>query len=258
VDLNAYWQENRRFLLSVGGGMLVFLIGWMMISSFFGDELKSQRRRETTLERDLKNPMYTSADLAAAKTENVALQAVVDELSEHLEFVPREAYELLASHAPSSRYFKVVSDVRDDLRSRCSRAGLSIPEDMGLPALSPTREQEIARYLEGLDVIESVVQMAIEAGVERVDKILIDLDSRLLANKPIDDLEETLVELRIVGPSPPMVELLGLLQQERDGRFLLVKRVDIQPARSKQDEVRMDLVVLIAHLHGLGAEGGES
>jgi hypothetical protein len=257
MDLNAYWQENKRFLLCVMGGVVAFLIGWMLIDSFFGSDLRSQRSRKAKLESELKKPMFASADLSTAKSENEALRAVVDELSQRVEFRPREEFALRDGDAPSSRYFAVVTDVRDELRSRCSRAGLSIPEDLGLPALSPTREQEIERYLEALDVVEATIQMGIETGVERLDKVVIDLDTRVLSNKPIDDLEETLIEFRFVGPSPPLVELLGLLQQERHGRVLLVNRVDVQPARAKEDEVRMDLVLLVAHLHGLGAESEE-
>jgi hypothetical protein len=257
MDMNAYWQENKRFLLSVMGGVVVFLIGWMLIDSFFGSDLRSQRARKSQLESKLKQPMFASGDLSTAKSENEALRAVVDELSAKVEFSAREEFALGDGHAPSSRYFAVVTDVRDELRSRCSRAGLSIPENLGLPALSPTREQEIERYLEALDVIESTIQMGIETGVERLDKIVIDLDTRLLSNKPIDDLEQTMIEFRFVGPSPPLVEMLTLLQQERHDRVLLVDRVDMQPARSKEDEVRMDLVLLVAHLHGLGAEQEE-
>ena len=31
MDLNDYWQENKRFLTIVAGGLLVFLIGEMVI-----------------------------------------------------------------------------------------------------------------------------------------------------------------------------------------------------------------------------------
>jgi hypothetical protein len=197
--------------------------------------------------------MFTSADLAQARAENEALRAVVTEIAAHADFAPREEFTLRPGDAPSSRYFSVVTDVRDDLRQRCSRAGLSIPEDLGLPSLSPTREQEIARYLEGLDVVEATIQMAIEAGVERIDKIEIDVDNRLLSGKPIDDLEKTLVEFRITGDSPPIVTLLELLEQERDDRVVLVERLAMVPARGRDDDVRLDLVLLVPHLHGVGA-----
>ena len=253
MDLNSYWQENRRFLLAVAGGVVAFLIGWMIIDRIYGSDLTAQVKRRGSIQKSLREAMFTSADLSEARAQNEALRAAVAELARHAEFRPREEFVLREGDAPSSRYFAVVTDVRDDLRSRCSRAGLSIPDELGLPKLSPTRPQEIARYLEGLDVVEATIQMAIEAGVRRIDEIQIDVDNRLLSGKPIDDLEKTLIELRIVGESPPMVALFELLEQERDGRVVLIERLAMAPARGRGDDVRMDLVLAVPHLHGVGA-----
>jgi len=252
VDLDAYWQENKRFLVAVGAGVVLFLIGWMAIASFFGDELASQRRRQKALEADLKQPLHSSSALAAARAENEALEQVFGELAGRVEFAPRPEFALRPGDAASSRYFGVVSDVRDDLLVRCGRAGLAFPDDLGLPKLAPTREQEIARYLEALDVIEATLQLGIEAGCERVDRLRVELDPRLRSNRPVEDLEKTLIECRLVGAAPPLVALLGLLQQERDGRVILVERAEMQAARSAGDDVRLDLVLAVAHLHGLG------
>jgi len=262
VDLDAFWQENKRFLIAVGGGVVLFLIGWMVIASFFGDELAAQRRRKKALEADLEQPMYSSSALGAARAENEALEQVFAELAGRVEFEPRPEFALRPSDSASSRYFGVVSDVRDDLMTRCGRAGLAFPDDLGLPKLAPTREQEIARYLEALDVIEATLQMGIEAGCERFDRLRIELDPRLRSNRPVEGLEKTLIECRLVGAAPPMVALLGLLQQERDGRVILVERADMQAARTAGDDVRLDLVLSVAHLHGLrpsspGAAEGE-
>ena len=255
MDFDGYWQENKRFLVATAAGVVLFLIGWMAIASFFGDELTSQRRRLKSVQADLKRPMYTSADLSSARAENEALERVFSELAERVEFEPRPEFALRPGDAPSSRYFGVVSDVRDDLIVRCSRAGLEFPDELGLPKLAPTREQEIARYLEALDVIEATLQMGIEAGCERFDKLRIDLDPRLLSNRPIDDLEKTLIECRLTGSAQPMVTLIGLLQQERDDRVILIERVNVQPSRTAGEEVRMDLVLSVAHLHGEGLDG---
>ena len=256
MDLSGYWQENKRFLVACGVGVVLFLVGWMAISSFFGEELMVKQRRERTLKADLAQPMYTTADLSAARARNEDLEAVHRELAGRVEFRPREDFRLREGDAPSSRYFGVVSDVREDLIVRCGRAGLAFPDDLGLPKLAPTREQEIQRYLEGLDLVEAALTLAIEAGCERVERIQIDLDPRLVSGRGIEDLEKTEVELRMSGPATPLVTLLGLLQQERDGRVILVERAEVRAGRPGRDagrgrdEVRLDLVLTAAHLHG--------
>ena len=56
---------------------------------------------------------------------------------------------------------------------------MTIPDDLGLPALAPTREDELARYLEAFDLVERVIRLSFETGVRKVDKIQIRLDPKL-------------------------------------------------------------------------------
>ena len=254
MDLNAYWQENKRFVSAVGVGLVLFFIAWAVVDGSLGDDLRGQRARLARVQRDLKKPLFNSSELQLAEHENQALRAAVQTLAAAVEFTPRPDFALAPGASPSSRYFAVVSDVRDDLQTRAGRAGLALPKDLGLPALSPTREQEIARFLEGLDVVDATVQLAIEVGCERIDRIHIKLDPRLLSGKAIADLEKTVIELRFLGSSEPLVRLLQLLQREHDGRTFKVEGVEVRPSRSQRGQVRMDLELVVAHLHGLAPD----
>ncbi len=42
MDFNDYWQENKRFLITVGIGLLVFMIGEMILDSVWGEDLRAQ------------------------------------------------------------------------------------------------------------------------------------------------------------------------------------------------------------------------
>ena len=52
MDLNDYWQENKRFVLTVAAGAIAFMIGEMMIGSFIGSDLESMRKKLSPLTRD--------------------------------------------------------------------------------------------------------------------------------------------------------------------------------------------------------------
>ena len=41
MDLNDYWQENKRFLVAVGVGLFAFLIGNIIVDAAFGSELRT-------------------------------------------------------------------------------------------------------------------------------------------------------------------------------------------------------------------------
>jgi len=261
VDLEGYWQENKRFVLTVAGGAVAFLVGWWALDAYLGSDLRSLESRRSRLQRELGAPMFQAVDLDRASAQNAELREAVATLRQAAEFRPRPRFALTDGVDASSRYVTVVSEVREDLLTSAGRAGLVLPQDLGLPTLAPTKETEIARTLEALDALERVLQRSIEAGCERVDSIRIELDARLLAGKPIDDLEKTVVQLRLVGSSIPIVRLLTLLQEPRSGDVLLVERAEVAPARARRDEVRLDLEIALVHPHGLGAladaqEGG--
>jgi len=253
MDLDGYWQENKRFVTVVAGGAVLFLIVWVLIDNNLGDQLSRMQARRMRLQQDLAEPMFGNADLERARAENEALRGALAELREHSEFRAREAFAPSAGEAPSSRYVSVVSSVRETLLQDAGRAGLVVPADLGLPTLAPTREAEIERTLEGLDAVERLVRLAMAARVARIDQIRMRLDSRLLAGKPIADLERTEIEVTLTGPSEPIVRLLELCAEPVDGRTLLVRRAEIKDARGRRNEVRLELELAVTHPHGLGA-----
>lgn len=251
MDLSNYWQENKRFLTIVGACVLAFFIGMMVIDAMFGAELAAKRRELGRTQNELREQRFTPADMDVAEEQNEALLAVAATLSEAVEFAGRDEFALTDDQPPPNRYFAVVSRVREELRAAAGRAGMSIPDTLGLPALAPTKDQEIQRHLEALDVIEQALRIGIECGVERVDDIRIKLDSRLVSGRSISDLEKTLIELRLVSAPVPLTRFLVQLQDPRHGRVLLVERAEIQPVRAKNDELRLDVVLSACHLHDL-------
>ncbi|MCC7012533.1 MAG: hypothetical protein IT454_08235 [Planctomycetes bacterium] len=259
MDLGNYWQENKRFLMSVGIGAVVFLGAWMAIDSSLGAKLRAQQGRRSKLEVDLRSSMFSGADLERAKEQNAALVQAAEALRENVEFVARPEFRMEKGVPASSRYFTVLERTREDLKRRAGRAGLFLPPDLGMPLVSPTKEAELVRYLEALDAIEQVVQHAITAGCARLDSIRVKLDSRLLGGKPINDVEKTVIELKFVGPAMPMTRLITLLQDQKAARVLTLETLDIAPARSKNsDDVKMELTLLVAHLNRVGlAKTGE-
>jgi hypothetical protein len=253
MDLDGYWQENKRFVLGVAGGGVGFLVLWWLIDANLGRDLRRMESRRVNLARDLGEPMYGNADLERAQAENEALRGAVAVLREQTDFRARPPFALESGDTPSSRYVSAVAAVRDSLLQDAGRAGLVVPPDLGLPTLAPTREAEIARTLEALDAVERLVRHAIAARVQRIDQIRIRLDARLLAGKPIADVERSEIEVAISGPSEPIVRLLELCAEPVEGRALTVRRAEIKDARGKRNEVRLELELAVTHPHGLGA-----
>jgi hypothetical protein len=145
--------------------------------------------------------------------------------------------------------------VRDDLLRQAGRANMRLPEDIGLPALSPTREPDIARYLEAFDLGDRVVRMALSTGVERIDKIEIRLDPKLYSREGVGRVELTRVTMAFSGKSAPLQQLLLVSQQpdEKDvngvplGGPLLIDRAEMVPTRTGT-EASLDVTFVCARV----------
>jgi len=247
MDLNEYWQENKRFVMSAVGGAVVFLIAYLIVNSYFEGDIRRKTAEISRYQRDLSEPMFTSSDLDDARTENETLAEAVGRLIEAADFVPRPEFALDPTKgAANTQYLRALSRVREELLTRANRANLAVEAGLGMPSLSPTREAEIVRYLEALDVIENVVPLALDARTQRIDRIQVRLDPGLNSRDGLGDVERTRVKFSLTGTSRALTEVLARTQRPpADGRVLHVDEVELLPSRSKQDEVRLDLTLVV-------------
>lgn len=257
MDFNDYWQENKRFVTGVAIAVIVYLIASMMISSSVGEDLSRAKNSLRKVDGDLNTARYSNADKSRAEEQNEALRQAVAELTGLVAFVPRAEFEVDENRPVGSQYVERVSAVRDDLMRRAGRRKLRLPEDLGLPALAPTRDEEILRHLHALDLIERVVSNAIELGVERIDKIEIKLDPGLFSRQGVGRVERTRVRMRLSGASGPMVDLLARSQQPTDGSALMIDELEILPERNKTQSSRMEVVFLLPYVQPLELGEGE-
>jgi hypothetical protein len=249
MDLNDYWQENKGFVGAVAGGGLAFLLGWFAIDALWGSEIRAKESQVARQERELAEPAHTPQQLADARAENERLREAVARLEQAVAFVPRPEFRLdPARGSPSTQYLGVLAGVREDLRQRANRANLELDSLLGMPALSPTREEEIERYLEALDLIETVVDRALAARIDRIERIQIQLDPKLYSREGLAAIERTRVTFTITGSALGVERLLVATQRPQGGRVLQVGTAEIVPSRTQQGEVRLELGLSVVRL----------
>jgi hypothetical protein len=259
MDLNDYWQENKRFVLMVAAGAAVFLLGEALLGSFLGSELQAKRGEIRRTQTELGKSRFGPSQLATARSENEDLAAVVARLGEAVRFEPRPEFVLdPARGTTGNQYFAQVQRVRERLLSAAARENVRIRQDLGLPALAPTRDEELERNLEALDLVERVATFAIEAGVPRVEDIEIRLDPTLFARKQTGTIERTRIKMKLIGPSAPLARLLVMTQDPALGQPLLIDSLTMTPERTKADQADLEVVFAIVRLRGGEPEGEEA
>jgi hypothetical protein len=248
MDVNDFWQENKRFVVIVVGGVLVFFTGIVLINNLFGSELALQETRRTQFNNTLNGALIPQSDLDLLRTENQKLIAARAALAK------ATVFETRASFAPNTgsmaqRYFEVESATRDELLPAAGRFGIPVPEDLGLPALAPNKDEHIARYLDALDVIDRTLRLGFEAGIGRVEGIEIKLDGKLLSGKPLEVVEKTLITFKLRGTATSLARLVLMMQRAPQSRIGVLDRAEFISGGVRVDDARLELTLAAVRLH---------
>jgi hypothetical protein len=248
MDVGAYWQENKRFVVTVGAGALVFLVAYAFENSHYQGQINAAQRAIQLNKNQLQAMKFTAQDLAAVQGENVALRNSLERLTTAAQFHARKEFVPdPAAGSSDSLYVRTVSRVREELLQRANRAGLELDSRLGLPELSPTLEREILRYLEALDLVESVADLAIRARLDTVDKIQVRLDPGYSSRQGVGAIERTRVQFTLTGDALGMTRFLAWTQRPAPGgRVLPVDQLEMSAARNQPGRVRADVTFVIA------------
>ena len=254
MDIEQYWQRNRRFVLQVAGGLLGFLVLNLVLARTVGSDLRKsqgeQASQRAKLQR-LTNDGFGAADRRSAEEDHVALGLAIADFAARVEYAPGpELAAAIAKPTPAS-YLSSVARVREELLQQASRSDVELEQSLGLPEISPTRPEEIGRTLEALDAIERVARAGIEAGITRLDKLKIRLDPGLYGRRGEGALERTHVDLRLSGDNAAVLAtLLATQRPSAPGqRALMIDSLKATPERDRPEELRLELTLVIARLY---------
>jgi len=254
MDLDAYWQENKRFVATVGAGAVLFLIGFGIESSIYKDQINTANRAIQQKRNELAKMQFSASDLSEVEKENETLQAAVERLSTAAQFMPRDEFiPDPAAGSSANHYLRQLSRVREDLLQRANRANMKLDSSLGMPELSPTLEREVLRYLEALDLVETVADFAIRARAESIDKIQVRLDPGHSSRGGVGPIERTRVQMTLLGSSKALTRVLIDTQRPaKGGRVLPIDQLEMTAARGRPGQVRLDVTFVLARVKEAG------
>jgi hypothetical protein len=255
MDLENYWQENRKFVLTVAGGALVFLIAYLYVDSAFGDSWRTAGRKLSQVESALRDGFFSNSDKRLAEDENAALIAAMGELQEAVAFEPRPEFTLRPDMgSENSQYMGRIARMQNELAVLASRARVVLPEGLDIEPLKTSDTSLIKRHMEGLDLLSRVIALSIEAGVGRVVSCQIELDTRLSSRDGVGTVERTRVQVKLSSDPPAAGRFLSLTQSDRFGKPMVVDTYDVRRASGNRDEVTIDATFLVVRLHEVAEE----
>lgn len=160
MDANELWQENKRWILGVALGAVVFWVASTVIGGVYGTTGASRQIR-TARQELAGQAFYTQAALHNAQQEAEQVQASLDELTKAMVFVPGDEFLVAGKGDPDLHFDAVSRRVKRDLLRRADALGVRLLEkDLDWPA--PVSE-EIQPTLIGLNLLEQVALRLLDA-----------------------------------------------------------------------------------------------
>ena len=258
MDLNDIWQENKRFITTVGSGLLVFLIGLFVVDGMYAGDIRTVERQNQSARSKLRVNMFTSDDREVARDENDALLTSFETLADAVAFKPRPEFDL-KERAGSARnvYMSSVDQVRNRVEDLASRRRARLPEGLDLARLETNNVDAIERTLHALDLLERVVVLAVESGVKQVRSADIKLDPAFTARRGLGSIERTKVSVDIVASPDAVARWLLACETPADGnaefsvrqQALPIDSIDARRAASKSDEVSAKVTFLVVRVN---------
>ena len=254
MDLENYWQENKKAVTTIGCGLLVFMIANLIVDATVGDALATVKSERADQRRELRQERYDSSALGLTEEDNERLVEAYDSLVSSVAFKTRPEFlpdPTLGSVA--GQYFTRVEAVRDRLSRRASRSGLRPPDDAwGIEMPDTNIAPVILRHMEALDFIDRVANLAIDAGVSRISRIQVDLDPGFGSKKGLGRVERTKLRFEFDTSAASMASLLNMTQTpvegDAQGQALTIDEVEVKSERNRVGHVKAEVVFTIVRL----------
>jgi hypothetical protein len=210
MDVGAFVQENKRWLIGCGIGVAVFFIGSAVIGSIWNPAPIRARAKATATQTG--DGFYDQAALRAAQEEGAKLHAERERLQAELAFVPDPAYVLAnQSMSPDVYLGKVGRELKQRVMQQANRLEIAVlDKDLTWPQASG---EEIRGVLVGLAIMDECAKRLLAAhnDVRAADPDAMGL--RAISSLRLEERRGNRQVLR--QPKPGEVDLRDLLTQER-------------------------------------------
>jgi len=209
MDATAFVQENKRWLIGVALGAVVYIVGQAVIAAVYdAATVRGQVRREATGGDEA---LYDRDALAGARAEGQLLDTELQRLRAELEFKLDARFVLQGQSMAADDYLaKTGSELKQALLLKANEQDVLV-QDKDLSWPSPIDVDGIRSVLFGLNLIDEAAKrlLAAHAAVRKADPEAMGLRSMGLR------LEEKRSQRTSVQPRRGEVDVRDRLSQER-------------------------------------------
>lgn len=164
MDVHEIWQENKRWIVGVLIGVVLFFIAKTVLASMHdSDRIVRQARSEANKVNS--EPMFDQKALTELRAESDALTAAAAALVKAVDFTPRPEFDLKGKGSFHLHFDQVSRQARARVLAGAERAGVDLSaKDMQWP--TPTSQEETQSVLIALDLLDDAMARAFAASRE--------------------------------------------------------------------------------------------
>ena len=159
MELEDFWQENKRWILGCCIGLVVFVIAQSIIGERYAARWSSVNSIYRTVAAE---PKYKANELRDAQTDAEELDRVFGELWEAMHYQLPDRFDVEGKGDPELYWTSTYTAVRDELFDAAFEANVEFPED-SFSWSAPTEREEIRRALVRVSLVEHMVRQLIAA-----------------------------------------------------------------------------------------------
>jgi hypothetical protein len=258
MNIDAFWQSNRKFILGFVGGMIGFFILLSLIAGPASERFDTSSRSILRL----KNSSSRSAQYSVTQVRD--LEKKLEDLDNNIQTLTaaalppfRARFQVPNGVAPAQHYLALTGELRDELIGWALRHNCTVDESLGLPSVSPSQLLSIEQHLRALDVIDRVVRLAIASGASEVDKIRISQQKRMRSGRNVSPLLITPVSLEVTFERVSVTPFLReVMREQNQGNSMGIASLEVLPPNQKKGEQRLLLDFEIGIMPQLEDQGG--
>jgi hypothetical protein len=227
LNFEEIWQENKDFILKLAGGGMVFLIGWLFVTSGFQEEIKANERSKRDAEATVRRMKLPANSMSEAKGKFEQLEEQYQSVEKELFYRPDPGFTLRGISGPTDVFYnEAVQKLSGELVEGASTLDIRIDAELGLDGVTPRTDEEREWYLNALDVVRRFCLAGVAGGVESIEPIKIaPMPKKKRGEEEEGVVRPLTVDFVAVGAPTAIDGLLRALQQP--GRRLAVERATI-------------------------------
>ena len=168
-----FWKENKKFILAiVGGAIFFYLYHSFVISPLKASASGAKNKRlleKRELERKMEQGVAAEETLTLARRDRELNRKSLATMAQEVVFKMPDKFQKPDQESAKAHYDNLKLDLTTELKDKAVKGKVALPA-MLLPGDDRTDEQ-VAEMLLRLAVVERLVTLAIESGVEKVDAV---------------------------------------------------------------------------------------